>query len=184
VLSDGAKIEAEVVGTGAGYVTAFDYLSDEIKQILQYDDTDKFLSTVAYRSILHPSLPGLAFLGIVVNGAPCKYDLQAEIAIKHFLGTLQLTQDEMWLGVRDEERLRTLKNLLCVPYSRKEYVKECMRILQISPDYSYIQNELKFGHGMFLPQFLFLERPGQIEIATKVIEEIREKYPSASQLNM
>jgi dimethylaniline monooxygenase (N-oxide forming) len=182
VLADGTKIEADIVATGAGYITTFDYFSDEIKQILQYDDTDHLLSTITYRGILHPSLPRLAFVGNITNAAPCKYDLQAEVAVRYLLGTLEVTQDEMWQGVRDEEWLRTLKGVIYFPYTFTNHIKELMRILKIDPRHTYIQRELKFKYGMYLPHFLFPERPGQLEIATKVIEEIRQKYPNAKQL--
>ena len=47
----------------------------------------------------------------------------------------------------------------------------------IQVDMEFMKNELGFSNGMMLPQFLFLEKSGQTELAKQVIAEIKAKYP-------
>ena len=177
VLADGRQIEADVVVSATGYVADYSYLSEELKGILQYQDDNSLLSTIMYRSILHPALPRLCFVGNALAGNPGKFELPAEIGIRYLLGELNVSEEEMWQGVRDEEGIREKLGDFGSPYSYDEYLKETVRILGISIDSEFVKNELEFSKGPILPQMFWLERPGQVELAKQAIAEIKRKFP-------
>ena len=177
VLSDGSRIEAEVVVLGTGYVADYGYLSDEIKQTLQYEENNSFMSTVMYRSIMHPSLPRLCFVGNYLTGYPGRFELNAEAGIRYLLGELNVTEEELWQGVRDEEYIRQNLKERGNPYGYSEFLKEMIRILGIQIDYQWIKTEFEYENGPFLPQMLWLDRPGQVELARTAILELKRRFP-------
>ena len=177
ILEDGSQLEADVVILGTGYCSDYLYFSEEIKSILQYDPNDPFLSLVLFRGILHPSLPRLFFAGTFLGGHSGRYELPNEIGIRQMLGKLHINEEELWQGVRDEEYIRIHARGVGIPYTFADYLKELLRILGIKIDMEFIKNELEFSKGPLLPQMLWLERPGQIDLAKTAIAEIKAKYP-------
>lgn len=177
VLEDGRKIETQAVLLGMGYNTDYSFLSDEIKEIIRYDENDCLLAACLYRSLIHPLLPRLAFIGYFLSTTPGRYELSAEIGVKYVIGKLEIPEEELWQGVRDDEFIRENSRKVGVPYSHNAYMKEQMRILGIKLDMEFINNELKFGKGPILPQFFFLERPGMKDLCRTVVREIKEKFP-------
>lgn len=133
-----------------------------------------------YRCLIHPGLPGLSFVGYHQNGGPGKFELQAEIGVRYFLGKLKVTEDELWQGVTLEESLRPLSGKTFPAYTFHAHIVECLRLLEMNLDLDFITNQLQFGDGPLIPQLFFLDRPGQLEIAKKVIDDIRSRHPNFS----
>ena len=131
VLSDGRQIEADVVVLGTGYDTNYSYLSDEIKTIIQYRSNDKVIPAILYRGIFHPDLPGMCFVGIIAGAHAGRHELPCEIGIRHMLGKLNLSDEEVWEGVRYEEYIRNDFRESGISYKHSGYLKELMRILGI-----------------------------------------------------
>ena len=177
ILTSGEIIEADAVVLGAGYIAEFSFLSEEIKNILQYQENDPFLSVVTYRSMLHPALPRLCFVDSVFLAHPGRFEITAEIGVRYLLGELNVSEEEMWQGVRDEEFIRDNLRDFAVPYSYMEFFKECLRILEIKVDFEIIKKELQFANGPFLPQMIWMDRPGQMELAKEIIAEIKARFP-------
>ena len=115
ILTSGETIEADAVVLGAGYIAEFSFLSEEIKNILQYQENDPFLSVVTYRSMLHPILPRLCFVDSVFLAHPGRFEITAEIGVRYLLGELNVSEEEMWQGVRDEEFIRDNLRDFAVP---------------------------------------------------------------------
>ena len=176
VLSDGRQVEADVVVLCTGYLTDFRFFSEEIKNILEYRENDGFLPVTLYRSIIHPSLPGMSFVGMVSGVHPGRYELSAEVGIRQMLGTISLTQEELMEGVMLERYTREVYKDSYLSYSIHGYINELLRILNVEINYELIKNDLEFSKGMIVPQMFFLERPGQVELTKQVIAEIKIKY--------
>lgn len=177
IMDDGSLVQAEVVVTATGFISEYEFLSDEIKEILKYDNNNVLLTIILYRGLIHPSLPGLSFVGNITTAAPGKFELQAEIGVRYFAGKLQIPQERLWEGVRQEESIRQYTGRYWLPYTFHAYLVECLNLLEMNIDLDFITNELKFGEGPLLTQFFFLDRPGQVDVAKQVIEELRSKYP-------
>ena len=177
ILSDGTQLEADIIVLATGYVADFSYLSEEIKSIIQYKEDDHLLSTILYRSLFHPSLPRLCFVGLLVGASPGRFELPAEVGIRYLLGELGISEEEVWQGVRDEEFIRENLRELNYPYGFFDYFKELIRILGIKIDFDVVRNELGFYNGPLLPQMLWLERPEQVELSKQVIAEIKNIFP-------
>ena len=177
VLEDGSQVEAEVIVMGTGYTCDFSYFSEEIKAIVQYDPRDTTNPVQLFRGILHPSLPGLVFAGSTPGPQVGKVELPLEIGIRYVLGKLSISEEELWQGVRDEEFIRRRSTGSDILYPFTDMLKECMRILGIRLDMEFIRNELEFAKGPVLPQMLWLERPGQVDLAKTAIAEIKARYP-------
>lgn len=104
-------------------------------------------------------------------------ELPLEIGIRYVLGKLSISEEELWQGVRDEEFIRRRSTGSDILYPFTDMLKECMRILGIRLDMEFIRNELEFAKGPVLPQMLWLERPGQVDLAKTAIAEIKARYP-------
>lgn len=176
VLDTDEKVNADIIVLAMGYESNYSYLSEEIKGILKYNPKDKLVPVLLYRSICHPDLPGLCFVGNYSNHAP-GFEVEAELGVKFFLGQINAGVEEMRKGIDEEEFIRNYGKNLPRPYDPVGFVKECLRNIGISIDYEYIKNELMFANGPLLPCFYYLERPGQKEICRKAVMEIKEKYP-------
>lgn len=178
VLTDGRIIEADSIILGTGYTSNYNFLSDDIKSTLQYNENDSLMTTIMYRSIFHPDIKGLAFVGAYATDCPGRFELQAEIAVRFLLNTLELTEEEIRLGVKEEEHIRQNLRTYPWPYDFYGYMWDCIKILKMEIDFEFIRNELKFANGFMIPYFFFLQRPGQKEKARRVVEEIIRLYPN------
>ena len=176
-LSDGTEIEADVVVLGTGYFTDYSFLSEEIRNIIQYREDDSFLPAALYRSIMHPALPGISFAGLMAGPHTGRYELPVEIGIRFMLGKLSITEEELWQGVRDEEFIRENLRDQYTTYAFTDYLRELIRILDIKIDMEFIKNELEFCNGPLIPQMFWLEKTGQIEIAKQAIADIKARFP-------
>ena len=97
--------------------------------------------------------------------------------IRYLLGELNVTEEELWQGVRDEEYIRQNLKERGNPYGYSEFLKEMIRILGIQIDYQWIKTEFEYENGPFLPQMLWLDRPGQVELARTAILELKRRFP-------
>ena len=177
VLGDGTRIEADVLVFGTGFAVNYDFLSKELRRILKYEENCLGLSMSLYRSILHPELPRLCFVGNIKGGIPCRFELGAIVAVKHFTGTLDVSDEELWEGVRAEDRVRAAIPPKKIPYDPFSYLFDFLRIAKIEINTELIDNELGFKNGFFLPQFLALNNSEVLDACKRVIAEIKAKYP-------
>lgn len=178
-LANGDRVPADVVVIAMGYQANYSFLSEEIKDIIQYDSTDKLVPVVLYRAVCHPALPGLCFVGNFSNHAP-GFEVEAEMGVRYLIGSLQATSEEMWEGVRTEENIRKNGRNLIRAYDAVGFTKECLKNIGLSINYQKIKEELCFGNGPLLPCFYYMDRPGQYEVCRKTVQEIKEKYPEYS----
>ena len=88
-----------------------------------------------------------------------------------------MSKEQFELGIRDELHIRNDLRELAWPYDLVGYTMECMKILGRELDFERLRAELGYCNGPVLPYFLFMDRPGQIEICRQAVEEIKEKYP-------
>ena len=175
VLSDGREVEAEVVLLGTGYSSDYSFLSEEILQVLQFDPNSRLLACVLFRSVFHPELPHLCFVGNYVFGVLARYEIEAELGFSFMLDRLDLEKEKIAQGLKDEEYIRSLKGLK-QPYDHYNYVRDVASILHIQIDFDFIENELGFASGVMLPQFFFLDRPGMKDTAKEVVQELKTKF--------
>lgn len=176
ILEDGTKTEADVVILGLGYGADYEFLSEEIKDIIRYNSEDSFLPCTLYRGMIHPNLPGLAFIGNFLSGTPGRYELQAEIGVRYAIGILEVQEDDFNQGLRDEEFIRAHEKKIGMIYPNTFFIKEQMRLLGLKLDKNFICDELGFSQGPMLPQFFFLEKPGMKELCIEIVKEIKEKF--------
>jgi dimethylaniline monooxygenase (N-oxide forming) len=181
LLADGTLVEADLIVLATGYKSEYPFLSDEIKTTIQYDPDNQLTPFILYRSMLHPDLQNLCFLGMFGGPFPGKKEMQAEIAVQYIAGKINFTREELEQGLRDEEYARSLqKYKLAFIYSFSGYMYECFRILGIELDKEFIGTELGFSKGPVLPFFFNLKTEEQKEICRKVVEEIKAKFSSFS----
>ena len=175
VLENGKHIEADVVVLATGYHRAYEFLSKNIKRIVKYDSGKPGLSMSLFRSIFHPDLPKLCFVGNIRAFVPARYELQAIVGIRFMLGKLDLSYDRLIQGVHDEDFIRT--NTVEQDYDPKSYLYDILQIVDPEISCKILKSELKFNNGMFLPQFIGIDNPEQLEKCKNVIEEIKFRHP-------
>lgn len=177
VLEDGQQVPADFVLLATGYTSDYDYLSEEIKQIVSYDPTDPKIPVTLYRNMIHPALPGLAFVGKIHTLIVAELESSAEIGVKWVAGLLQIPPDELWQGVRFEEAMRTeLRDSLWV-YDSYAFQRELLKILNIEIDYNWLDS-LEYSKGPMSAVLLFKNRAGQEEVIQEFVKEIKEEFPN------
>ena len=160
-----------------GYTPNYSFLSERIKEVIQYDESDKLIPTIMYRSMFHPSLPRFGFVGNAVIAAPGRFELQAEVVFRYFMETLSLSLDEIEQGVRDDLNVRNNMKESSWPYDFLGFTLECLRTLGARINFEMLKEEFGYSNRPLLPYFFFMERPGQIDICRDAINEIKEKHP-------
>lgn len=175
-LEGGETVKADVVVICTGYWVDLEFLSQEIKDKIQYERDNRISPFIAYRRILHPDLPGLGFVGYVF-GASGRYELQSEIILRYFSNILHIPNQELWQGVNQELSLRFNNPTFYSEYDPLGYVKECLRILRLTPNLDYVRGCLGLASGPFVPYFLFTDRPGQTEICSKFLSDYKSRLP-------
>ena len=177
VLEDGSKVPADYVLLATGYTSDYDYLSDEIKQIVSYDPADPKIPVTLYRNMVHPALPGLAFVGKIHTLIVAELESSAEIGIKWVKGELHIPAEELWEGVRFEASMRTeLKDSLWV-YDSYAFQRELLKILKLEIDYDWLSS-IEYSKGPMSAVLLFKNRPGQEATIQEFVKQIKEEFPS------
>lgn len=176
VLKDGRQLSAEVVILSTGYYTNYSYFSDEIKEIIKYDPSTQKVALTLFRASIHPSLPGLGFVGNFHGPFPGQFELQSELAVKWVTGGLGISQDELWEGVRLEERCKTELKEMNFIYDLGGILQEFFRILEIKIDYALLSS-LGYENGIYCPVFYWKDRPGQEDLIREFVREVKSAYP-------
>ena len=177
LLEDGKIIEADVIVLGTGYITSYSFLSEELKNVIKYRENNNFITCSLYRGIVHPDLQRICFMGNQVSQFPGVFELQAEIGIRYLLDLLNVSKEEMVEGVCYEDEVRSCYPLIYDPYTPLAHLYELIRVLNVNINLEFISDVLQFANGPFLPQLLWIERPGQIDLVKKVISDYKEQFP-------
>lgn len=176
-LADGQVVEADFIVSATGYFANFDFLGEKLRQILKYDPNNKQLPVILYRSCLHPSLPGLAFIGNIYAIFTSYSELTAEIGVKWIKGLLNLSEEELWEGLRLEEKLRPEISEFIWSYNAVGILKELLRILRVDIDYEMLAS-LEYTKGPLSAAFLLTDREGRYERILEIVKEIKELVPN------
>ena len=176
LLADGRVLEADAVILATGYYSDYDYLHQEIKDIIEYDPKSRKGLGNLYRSSIHPDLPGLAFVGSFHGFFTSQYEIQSELALKWFEGTLNIGVEELREGVQLEKRSK-----LDLPDSNFVYdfgnvFYDYLRILGIEIDYNFLK-ELGYQNGPYCSVFFWKNRPGQEQLIRDFVKEMKSTYP-------
>ena len=176
LLVNGQEVPADVVVIGTGFYTNYDYLSDEIKEILKYEPKNQKNTLALFRASVHPELKGLAFVGSFHGPFPGQFEVQSNLAVKWITGQLNIGEDEIFEGVQSEFNARTeLKNAIFI-YNIGNILNEYLRVLGIKIDYEFLES-LGYRNGPFCSVFYWKEKPGQEELIREFVKEIKETYP-------
>jgi dimethylaniline monooxygenase (N-oxide forming) len=176
ILSDGREIPADVVVLCTGFYQNYDYLSENIRRTLNHDPKLQKNSLTLFRSCIHPAFPGLAFVGNFHGPFPAKFEIQSHLALQWITGQLQVSQEELWEGVRLEERCRTELKEATFIYNVGRILLEYVRILRIEIDYQFLES-LGYCNGPYCSVFFWKDRPGQEEMIREFVKDIKESYP-------
>lgn len=176
LLTDGRVLEADAVILATGYYSDYDYLHQEIKDIIRYDPKSRKGLGNLYRSSIHPDLPGLAFVGSFHGFFTSQYEIQSELALKWFEGTLNVGFEELRQGVELEERCKLELPDSNFIYDFGNIFYDYLRILGIEIDYNFLK-ELGYQNGPYCSVFFWKNRPGQEELIRNFVNEMKSTYP-------
>jgi dimethylaniline monooxygenase (N-oxide forming) len=176
ILSDGREIPADVVVLCTGFHQNYDFLSENIRRTMNHDPKLQKNSLTLFRSSIHPAFPGLAFVGSFHGPFPGQFEIQSHLALQWITGKLQVSQEELWEGVRLEERCRTELKEATFIYNVGCILLEYFRILRIEIDYQFLES-LGYCNGPYCSVFFWKDRPGQEEMIREFVKDIKESYP-------
>ena len=86
ILGDDQKIHSDAVVFCTGYECNLDFLSEEIRSLIEYEPQDKFLPFIASRSTYNPNVNGVYFVGVYRGPYFGVMELQARWAVSHMTG--------------------------------------------------------------------------------------------------
>lgn len=69
---------------GTGYCSGLTYLSQDIRDTLQYQQSDRLQPIILYHEMWHPQLPDLYFIGMYKGPNFAVMELQAQFAVRRF----------------------------------------------------------------------------------------------------
>ena len=177
VLDNGQVVEADVVVMGTGYLSDFEFLEESLRDLMKYDPSDRKFPLVRFRSCLHPELPGLAFVGNYYTLITSHTELSAEIGVRWIKGLLNVSKEELWEGVRLEERQRVETRNPVWAYDLRGLLQEFFRILNITFHPNLLQS-LEYTTGPLSPVFFFQGRENQLDLIKEFVRQIKLKYPN------
>ena len=90
VLTNGSRIDADVVIFCTGYKLCMDYLDQKVLDILKFDPNKEKMPILLYKYTIHPDLENLAMVGEINGLYFTGFELQANWAIKLFKGKKKL----------------------------------------------------------------------------------------------
>jgi dimethylaniline monooxygenase (N-oxide forming) len=177
ILEDGQEVPADCIVLGIGYYINLDFLSDEIKEIIKLENKRPKFPFICFRSMIHPNLPRFAFAGYLYTIFPGIYEIMAEVCSQWVSGRLQVTNEELWEGVRLEEENRYLLDEPGWTYEPIGILKDLLRLLGLEINYEML-SELGYSKGPYSPVFYFQNREGQQDLIKDYIRQIKSFYPS------
>lgn len=93
------------------------------------------------------------------------------------LGTLEVSNEDIWNCVREEEYGRKNSQGIMSLYSFKDYLVDNIRMLKLDINLERIENELGLKDPPFVPYLYYMDRPGQMEICRAWAEDLKAKHP-------
>lgn len=110
ILDDGTALETtaeDILMLCTGYQPCLDFFSSNILDELSYVPEDRFCPIILHRNIFHPSLPGLAFVGMYRGPIWTVIELQARWVSATFAGICPMpSNNEQKNGIELEKRVR------------------------------------------------------------------------------
>ncbi|EFA85121.1 hypothetical protein PPL_02119 [Heterostelium album PN500] len=94
ILDDGSLERVDDVILCQGYTVDLSFLEQEIKDAIQYIESDTIQPIIAHKEVFCPSMPGIAFIGIYKSADTTVMELQARWATKVFSGAIKPPTDE------------------------------------------------------------------------------------------
>ena len=177
LLEDMQEIHADCLVLGIGYYSDLSFHSEEIKQIINFDENRLRFSYLSYRSMIHPDLPGFALAGYLYSIFPGIYELSAEVCARWVSGNLNVSQEELMEGIELERTNRYLLDETPWTYEPIGILKDLLRLLNIKIDYEAL-SKLGYDKGSYSAVFYYQDRPGQQAIIEEFIRQVKNAYPS------
>lgn len=138
ILSDQTRLAGyDTIIFATGYQCSGDFLSDKIKQAINYDGRDSFMPFPLYKATFHPNMPHMSFNGMYRGPHFPVMELQARWAAAVFSGECTLPDYKtMFSGVKEEITRRYQYPKPQFPYA--DYLSLCDEIandLDVMPEY-------------------------------------------------
>jgi len=109
LYSDGTREDFDAVIFCTGYVSCLPFLTEEVRETLEFDPLDQLQPVILHRQVFHPHLPGLAFVGYYRGPYLPIMELQSRWAARVFAGEIPgpaLADMENGLNIEREIRNR------------------------------------------------------------------------------
>ncbi|CAE8603970.1 unnamed protein product [Polarella glacialis] len=189
IFACGSREEFDAVIVATGYRLSLPFFSSSTLQTMEFDSTDLLQPAILHSCILHPGLPGLAFVGIYRGPYFATMELQARYALGLFSGRLQQPTPEVFsAGLAEERQIRAKRPRPQFPHG--DYVgmtDSLAKLVGVHPG-EILANEAhplhaKLCDGPLLPfHYRLVGFQSKAADAEAAIEECSKKYPLMSPL--
>jgi dimethylaniline monooxygenase (N-oxide forming) len=136
-----------------GYDVELNYLSNEIKNSLDYNNKIKDFPLNLYNCTFNPKFKNLAFVGVLSGSFIGSAEIQANYAVKYLLGKLNLNYFKIQDHLNDEEIKRKSINYKIPVYAISNYVNFCERLaeeMNVLPNFQKIKISDKILHDLLI----------------------------------
>ena len=108
LLSDGSTITADTMIFCTGYHAGLEFLSNKIKNSIDYQPEDLLQPTLLYKTTLHPEVKNMSFVGLYRGPYFAVIELQARWSMALFSGACRApTEEQFYAGLELEKSIRT-----------------------------------------------------------------------------
>ena len=89
-FNDGTSESFDEIIFCTGYKSSLNFLSQDIKEIIQFNEEDRLQPVILYEEAYHPKLDNLFFIGVYKGPYFAVLELQVQLAFNHFMGKANL----------------------------------------------------------------------------------------------
>ena len=189
ILLDDQTVESkpDLVIYCTGYRTNLHFLDDHLLSLIEYDPNDLLQPVILYKSILHPEIEGLGFVGLYRGPYFGVLELQARYLISLFAGYFSLPSNyEINSSLHNEKLIRTYNPRAQFPHGDYVgFIDQYANSIAALPNFPQLQKEKEdlyhlLWSGPLVPEHYLISSPPH-----QHNEEVREKYRHAvEQINI
>lgn len=143
LFEDGDRLDADAAIFCTGFQTDLPFLDRETKDMIGYEPQDQLQPLLLHKTVFHPRLPGMAFVGMYRGPYFATIELQARWACMVFSKRVPApSQDDMQRGIDEELKIRKTYPRMQFPHG--DYVNFCddlAKQIAALPDWVQLQAE-------------------------------------------
>jgi dimethylaniline monooxygenase (N-oxide forming) len=173
-FEDGTINQTDAIIFATGYKTTLPFFDKEILQNIEFSEEDSLQPLLLHKTVFHPALSNMAFVGMYRGPFFAVMELQARLACMVFSKKIEAPTDEaMQEGISSERKIRQM-----VPrpqFSHGDYVAladDLAKQISVLPDYE--ADKRLWSEPLIASHYRLTGFANKPDVALKIIEQAQE----------